>query len=134
MIVALYKRYAQLITFAMIGVVNTLIHGSVLLMTVEWLALTVPIAHLVAFNIANLSSYLMNSSLTFKIPLSLRRYMRFYMTSLLSLGLTLLVAWASDLYGLHYLLGFGLVVMVVPLLTFVVMKFWTFAHFRCPRM
>lgn len=133
MIRALFARYAQLLCFALVGVANTLVHGAILVVAVEWVALGVTVAHLVAFCVANIFSYLMNSWLTFKAALSLSRYARFFLASLLSLGLTLLLAWVSELYGLHYLLGFVLIVVVVPLLSFAVMKFWTFAHVREPR-
>lgn len=133
MIRALVARHAQLLCFALIGVANTLVHGAILVVAVEWVALEVTAAHLVAFCVANIFSYLMNSWLTFKAALSLSRYARFFLASLLSLGLTLLLAWGTDIYGLHYLLGFVLIVVVVPLLSFAVMKFWTFAHVREPR-
>ncbi|WOF77578.1 GtrA family protein [Stutzerimonas kunmingensis] len=128
MIRALFARHAQLMCFALIGVANTLVHGAILVVAVEWVALGVTVAHLLAFCVANIFSYLMNSWLTFKAALSPGRYARFFLASLLSLGLTLLLAWMSELYGLHYLLGFILIVVVVPLLSFAVMKFWTFAH------
>lgn len=128
MIRALFARHAQLLCFALIGVANTLVHGAILVVAVEWLALKVTLAHLLAFAVANAFSYVMNSWLTFKAALSLRRYARFFLASLLSLGLTLLLAWFCDHYGLHYLLGFVLIVVVVPLLSFAVMKFWTFAQ------
>lgn len=128
MIRALFARHAQLLCFALIGVANTLVHGAILVVAVEWVALGVTAAHLVAFCVANIFSYLMNSWLTFKATLSPGRYVRFSLASLLSLGLTLLLAWFCDHYGLHYLLGFALIVVVVPLLNFAVMKFWTFAH------
>lgn len=60
----------------------------------------------------------MNSRLTFKSRLALVRYVRFFLASLLSLGLTLLLSWITDAYGLHYLLGFVLVVVLVPLFSF----------------
>lgn len=133
MIRAFFARHAQLMCFALIGVANTLVHGAILVVAVEWVALGVTVAHLVAFCVANIFSYLMNSWLTFKAALSLSRYVRFFLASLLSLGLTLLLAWVAEVYGLHYLLGFVLIVVVVPLLSFAVMKFWTFAHVREPR-
>lgn len=132
MIRALVARHAQLLCFAVIGVVNTLVHGTILVGAVEWLALDVTLSHLMAFCVANVLSYLMNSWLTFKMALSLGRYGRFFVASMLSLGLTLLLSWVTDVYGLHYLLGFMLIVVVVPLLSFAVMKFWTFAHVPGP--
>ncbi len=121
------ERNAQLLFFGLIGVANTLIHGAVLVLMVECLAVDVTASHLFAFCVANIFSYLMNSRLTFKARLALVRYVRFFLASLLSLGLTLLLSWITDAYGLHYLLGFVLVVVLVPLFSFLVMKFWAFA-------
>ena len=120
-------RYRQLATFGVIGVLNTLIHGGVLSFAVEVLAWGVVLAHLLAFMLANAFSYLMNSHWTFKTPLTWARYGRFFLASLLSLALTLILAKAADGYGAHYLVGFALVVVCVPLLSFALMRFWVFS-------
>ena len=96
-------------------------------MAVEWMRSPVVLAHLFAFCVANLFSYVMNSRLTFKIPMSLVHYVRFFVASLLSLGLTLALAWVMDRYGFHYLAGFLLIVVLVPLFSFALLKFWAFA-------
>jgi len=120
-------RNAQLLLFGLIGCVNTLIHGGVLVLMVECWFVDVTVSHFFAFCVANLLSYLMNSLLTFRVGLTLRRYIRFFVASLLSLGMTVLLSWVADAFGLHYLIGFGLIVLLVPLLSFLVMKFWAFS-------
>lgn len=127
MVIEFAQRHAQFLTFAVIGVVNTLVHGSMLVIAVEWLSMDVVLAHLVAFSVANLFSYAMNSRLTFKVALSLARYIRFFLASILALGLTLLLSWLMDHFGFHYLVGFLLIIVLVPLFSFVLMKFWAFA-------
>ncbi len=126
-IIKLVKKNLQIIYFAAIGFLNTLVHGSVLVTAVELFLLDVTVSHFLAFCTANIFSYIMNSKLTFKSLLSFKRYRRFFLASLLSLGMTLLVSRLADMYGLHYLIGFILVIGVVPILSFLVMKFWTFA-------
>ena len=125
---ALLRRHAQFLCFALIGVTNTLIHGGILILLVEGLRLSVTLSHLLAFCCANIFSYLMNSWLTFKAQLSLSRYARFFLASMLALGLTLLISWLADRYGLNYLIGFVLIVFLVPFLNFLTMKFWAFSN------
>lgn len=121
------SKHSQFLSFAAIGVANTLLHGGVLMLAVDVFLWSVTLSHLLAFAIANLFSYLLNSQFTFKRPLSFKRYWRFFMASLLSLMITLLLAKAVDLYGAHYLVGFVLVVIFVPVISFLVMRFWVFS-------
>jgi putative flippase GtrA len=125
-VIEFFARYAQFLTFAVIGVVNTLVHGSILVLEVEYLGVTVVLAHLVAFCVTNLFSYVMNSKLTFRTTLSFARYIRFFAASMLALGLTLLLSWVMDHFGFHYLFGFLMVIVLVPIFTFIVMKSWAF--------
>lgn len=127
MIIKFALRYSQFLTFAAIGVVNTLVHGSILTGAVEWMQMSVVLAHLYAFSVANLLSYVMNSRLTFRAPMTLARYFRFFVASLMSLGLTLILAWVMDYVGFHYFVGFLFIVVLVPLFSFMSMKFWAFA-------
>jgi putative flippase GtrA len=120
--------YTQFLLFALIGSVNTLVHGGILVLAVETFNADVVFAHLVAFFIANVFSYTMNSKLTFRMPLSLKYYFRFLTASMMALVLTLLLSWIMDCYGIHYLLGYGVIIVLVPLVTFLTLKLWAFAH------
>lgn len=126
-LIAFVRHHAQLICFALIGIANTLIHGGILILSVEQLRLNVTLAHLLAFCCANIFSYLMNSWLTFKTAISVSRYARFFFASMLALGLTLVISWLADLYELSYLIGFILIVFLVPFINFLTMKFWAFS-------
>ena len=113
--------------FAIIGFLNTLVHGSILITAVEYFNAAVVLAHFIAFFFANMFSYIMNSKLTFRIDLSFLHYCRFLMASMLALGLTLSLSWVTDQLGLHYLFGFLLIIVLVPALTFITLKSWAFA-------
>lgn len=126
----LISKHVQLIYFAGIGFCSTLIHGAVLMLGVERVFLPLTAAHFLAFCTANIFSYFLNSWLTFGAAISLSRYIRFFAVSLLSLGMTLLIAWITEASGLHYLAGFALIVLLVPIFSFLVMRFWTFAESR----
>lgn len=116
----------QFLSFAVIGVANTLVHGALLAWLIEWWQCPLSLAHALAFFVANLFSYAVNSRWTFKAALSWTGYSRFFLSSLLSLALTLLISWLAQIQGLDYKEGFVLVVLFVPVFSFLVMKFWAF--------
>ncbi|KJK01249.1 hypothetical protein UB43_10365 [Pseudomonas sp. 21] len=125
---AILDRIPRFFIFASIGVMNTLIHGSVLSCLVELWAVPVVMANLVAFMGANLFSYFMNSYLTFRAPISLVLYAKFFSASILALGLTLLIAAVMDHLGFTYWQGMIAIVLLVPALSYFVMKTWAFAR------
>lgn len=122
------RKHAQFLFFALIGIINTFIHGGILMFAVEGLRLDVTLSHLLAFSGANIFSYLMNSWLTFKAPLSFSRYARFFLSSMLALGLTLMLSWFTDRFGINYLVGFVLIIFLVPFSSFLALKFWAFSR------
>lgn len=118
------RQHADFLPFAIIGAFNTCLHGLVLVWAVEKAGLHLIFAHFSAFTVANFFSYVANSKLTFKIKLSWRHYGKFLFASLLALGLTLSIAWLANHWGIHYLLGFALIVVTVPFFSFFIIKFW----------
>lgn len=127
------NKYAQFIRFAFIGGLNTLIHGAILAMCVEIFNVEVVLSNLIAFMAANVFSYFMNATFTFKVAPAFSAYLKFFLASLLSLGLTLLISWIAKFYGAHYLVGFLFVIVLVPLLSFFMMKFWAFSGSQAAR-
>ena len=127
---AAWRRHADLMVFGTIGVLNTLVHGVVLTAAVEKLRLHLLLAHMLAFGVANIFSYLANSRYTFKVTLSVTRYLRFLLASLAALCLTLGIAWLTNRIGMHYQMGFAIIVVTVPLFSFALVKFWAFAGHR----
>lgn len=122
----------QFIKFAAIGVANTLLHGLVLGGLVDGLAWPVVPSHLAAFCAANIFSFILNSYFTFKTQMTAQLYARFFLASLLSLALTLSLSALAQWYGLGHWHGFALIVLLVPVFSFVLMKFWTFRKLSVP--
>ena len=130
MLLRLWKKWREMALFAVVGITNTLGHGLVLAGAVEFFQLPLLVSHTVAFGVANLFSYVINSHITFRMPLSASRYVRFLTASLVALALTLGIAAAADYLKLDYFYGFAIVVITVPVFSFVVIKFWAFAKPR----
>jgi putative flippase GtrA len=116
----------QFVKFGLIGVLNTAIHGIVLSLLVESLAVSAVTGNLFAFIAANLFSYILNCRYTFKAPCLFLTYLKFFFSSLLSLALTLIISWMMERLGFHYLQGFAVIVIVVPLFSFLIMKRYVF--------
>ena len=122
-----WRQHTDFLRFAVIGGVNTLVHGAILTLAIEKFQLQLLSAHVLAFWFANLFSYVANSRITFHRPLSGLRYVRFVAASLVSLCLTLGIAWATNYFGVHYRVGFSIIVVTVPVFSFFIIKFWAFA-------
>ena len=110
----------------MVGVVNTAVHGLVLLLAVETLQTGPLLGNLLAFLVANVSSFLMNSYWTFKTSPTLYLYGKFFLGSFFAMCLTLIIASLFELFELHYGLGFACIVFTVPPLNYWMLKRWAF--------
>lgn len=117
----------QFLRFGLIGIANTIAHGLILTSLIEYFHFNVVMGNGIAFLAANLFSYFMNSYFTFKICPSLLLYVKFLFASMLSLALTLFIAWITNYLGFNYLEGFLVIIFAVPTLSFVVIKFWAFS-------
>ena len=109
--------------FALVGIAATLLHITLAIFLIEKLALSPGAANGIAYVLANMVSYIANTQWSFKSQLGLETWGRFVAVSAFAWGLTVGIASAVDRLGGHYLLGIGLVVSLVPVLSF-------FAH-RC---
>lgn len=116
----------------MIGLVNTCIHGIMLIGCVEIWGLAVVLSHFISFSIANVISFFLNSFYTFRRKISLLRYAKFWFASIISLGMTLSLSWMFNEFGFHYMAGFLIIAIVVPLASFLMMKFWAFKKKEYP--
>lgn len=118
----------SLLRFGVSGGLATATHVSVFVLLVEWLGLRPLLAAGPAFVLAMLVSYGMNYHWTFSVSGPHRIMLpRYVVVALLGLGLNLGITYAvvdvaDDWYGYALLL----VVMIVPLVTFLLSKFWVF--------
>ena len=116
----------KIIRFSGIGVINTLIHTAIVVLSVERFGAHPALANAIAFVAANSFSYWANRRWNVKGGPSLRQYGRFLAVSLAGLAVTVLVSSLAAWAGWHYLAGLGLVFVALPALTFVLHWQWTF--------
>lgn len=119
---------SEFFRFALVGVVNTLLHALLLTGLMELIFINVVFANFFAFIMANIFSYFMNCKFTFKARPRLKGYAKFLSSSLLALVLTLAISALVGHLGYHYLVGFLFVVLFVPMISYFMMKLWAFKN------
>ncbi|WP_149087292.1 GtrA family protein [Pseudomonas prosekii] len=120
---ALIKRALR---FAVTGLFVTALHAVVAVLFINFLMPVPPLANGVAFAVATVASYLINTTWSFSARLHGRTLLRFMLVSAGGFLLAMFVAWAAQIAGLNYLLGIGAVALTIPAFTFVLHNFWTY--------
>ncbi|MFJ2683822.1 GtrA family protein [Pseudomonas sp. NPDC087342] len=120
---ALIKRALR---FAVTGLFVTALHAVVAVLFINFVMPMPPLANGVAFAVATVVSYLINTTWSFSARLHGRTLMRFMMVSGAGFLLAMFVAWAAQIAGLNYLMGIGAVALTIPAFTFVLHNFWTY--------
>ncbi len=114
------------IKFAVTGVGSTLIHVVVATILISLLNSSTQFGNGVAFVIATIFSYTVNTLWSFSNTLSRRTALRFIITSFGGLILTILISTAAEMLGLDYRAGIGLVVISVPVYSYLAHSLWTY--------
>jgi putative flippase GtrA len=118
----------RLLRFAVSGGLATAVHVSVFVTVVEWLGVRAVVAAGVAFVVALLVSYGMNYHWTFSASGPHRVMLpRFVMVAVLGLLMNLGITYAVvDMAGYWYGYALMLIVLIVPLMTFIFSQRWVF--------
>lgn len=122
--------FAQILRFGGVGGVATLSHVAAALAAEAVLPVTPQQANLAGFAVAVVVSYTGHARFTFDTPLrSGRQFQRFLMLSLAGLAASsLTVHLMTTLLGMGFLAAMAAVAVVVPLFSYIAMRFWVFRH------
>jgi putative flippase GtrA len=112
--------------FALTGLFVTALHALVAVLFIHFIAAQPPLANGVAFAVATVVSYVINTTWSFSARLHGRTLRRFLLVSTGGFFLAMFVAWAAQIAGLPYLLGIVAVALTIPAFTFVLHNFWTY--------
>jgi len=112
--------------FAVTGLFVTALHALVAVLFINGVSPKPPLANGVAFAIATVVSYVINTTWSFSARLHGKTLLRFLLVSAGGFFLAMFVAWAAQMAGLHYLLGIVAVALTIPAFTFVLHNFWTY--------
>ena len=119
--------------FGVTGVANTGIHALVAVLCLEgfflgvpWLAAGPVVANGVAFVVATVFSYVVNTVWSFSTDMNRRNFQRFIVVAVIGLLAAMGLARLAELIGLPPLGGVVLVVCVMPFVNFGLHAFWTY--------
>lgn len=121
------RTFTRFRRFCITGVANTLIHFGIVIALVELLSVFPPVANTIAFTVATLFSYTVNTLWSFGQRPGRRSLIRFWLVCLLCLSLAFCVSWLIEVLGFHYLMGVLSVIAVTVPVGFSLHHFWTYA-------
>lgn len=117
----------ELIVFAGVGLTATFTHYCVVLLLVEYTGVTVLWANVVAYCCAVGVSFFGHSMFTFRVAMSRNRLLKFIVVSLSALAFSqALLAFLTARQWFDYKIDMGFVVLSVPVLSYVLNKFWVY--------
>lgn len=120
------STHRSLVKFGVTGILATLIHVLVVTTLVEILQADVGIANGLAFVAATIFSSYINTVWSFNATMTRSVVVRFWMVAVVGACLAVLIAKLFEFGGFHYLAGIAGVVLIVPPISFVLHKLWTY--------
>jgi putative flippase GtrA len=124
MISKLYN--SKLIRYALIGGFSTLIHLSIAFLWLYTINESLFFANSAGFSVAFMFSYMVQSRYVFLHTLSLSKAFRYFLVQFGALLTSIILS--ETLVGYNSYIKTLIVVMLLPLITFVIHKLWTFRH------
>ncbi|MBI2256322.1 MAG: GtrA family protein [Proteobacteria bacterium] len=112
--------------FGTTGVMLTFLHAAIATGLIEGIELNPVPANIIAFILATLVSYLINTYWSFSQRPGGGSLIRFVIVALCGLVVTTCVSGFAEWLGLPYWMGIMGVVVTVPLVTFPLHAFWTY--------
>lgn len=120
----------RLARFGVSGGIATAIHVGIVATLVDGFAASPVWANCVAFVVAAVCSYLLNTLWSFSARPGAHNFLRFLCVSVLGLLVTLAISGAAQALGAGYRAGLVAVLLMVPPMTFCLHRYWTYAPAR----
>lgn len=121
-----FKDRKKILRFTLSGLLASLTHITVAYTLIQFGLLELSIANSLAFLIATLFSYFINTLWSFSSELQRMNFLRFLLVSFIGLLLVIVVSKITQHYELDYWYGIGFVVCMVPPVTFSLHYAWTY--------
>jgi putative flippase GtrA len=119
--------HSKLIRYALIGGSSTLIHLGIAFLWLYAVNASLFFANTAGFSVAFIFSYTVQSRFVFLHPLSLPKAFRYFIVQFGALLSALILS--NALVGYNSYIKTLIVVVLLPLITFVIHKLWTFRHY-----
>lgn len=117
------KRFLR---FGLVGGIATTLHISIEIFVYNSFHPSTTTANGIAFLFANLFSFVVNAMWSFSSQINIFLAIKFATVSIFGLITSLIIAKVSEIIGLSNLEGTLMVVIFLPVVTFLLHNFWTF--------
>ena len=114
------------VRFAFTGIVVTLVHVILAIVSIELFHLSQVVANSFAFTLATLLSYCLNTRWSFTSKLGNRSLVRFMVVACIGLFVAAGISAMAQFLGWPYVYGITLIVCVIPLISFSLHVLWTY--------
>lgn len=113
----------RIVKYGFVGIISTFIHLSIAWLYLYFISNSVFQSNIIGFLIAYLFSYTVQSIYVFEHKISLKKAVKFFVVQFSAL---LLAIFASYFIDRSSYLETVFIIIVMPLITFIIHKFWTF--------
>ena len=114
----------QLLKYVIVGIVSSICHFFIASLYIMFIDRALFVSNLIGFMTAFVWSCFAQSKFVFKTTLSVKKVTRYFIVQFASLVLSVNLANMSELKNIY--LKILLIVIILPVCTFVIHKFWTF--------
>ena len=112
--------------FVIVGVATTGIHLVVELSLFNFAEFSTIFANACAFLVATIFSYVLNTIWSFSRKINTNIFRKYLFVSFVGLMVSISIAKASEIIGLDNLQGTFLVILILPMVSFLLHNYWTY--------
>src|SRR5262245_48494770 len=117
----------QLVIFGLVGVTATVTHYTIALACHEVMGINLHVANLIGYSCAVAVSYFGHGMFTFRVKLNRRVLHRFIVVSITTFSASAgILAGLEELLDLPHRLSLAVVVLTIPLISFLLNKLWVY--------
>ncbi|WP_175471492.1 GtrA family protein [Fontibacillus panacisegetis] len=117
----------QFFKYGFVGIIGTVIHTGILWLLTEQTGLNPLLSSIFGYLLSLLISYYLNSILTFKRSITLKFFIKYATVSSFGLFVNITILFIfENILLMHYMIGQIISIVVVPILNFILNKYWAF--------
>ena len=120
----------EVVKFGIVGMINTLIHITILFVLVEFFSVWYIAASFIAFIVAVTNSFIFNTTWTFRKNIrdkTARKYTRFFtVSSIAAVSNIFFLYFFTEMVGFYYLFSQVIAIALTLAINFMGNKYWTY--------
>ncbi len=119
------KVISEILKFVIVGITNVVVYFAMVYFFFRILGLNPVIANGVAYFVASIYSYMMNSFITFKLSFSFFKLFKFTVASIFLSFLASLITKLTLFFGYEYAVSMLFIIFGLPFFSFFIHKYWS---------